>query len=125
ILTEIATADDGLYVLAQTDGIGRLFFLGDGSTSAEVELPIRGNALRLEGGRRGVTFALQDWFTASRWYRARGTEVSALGVNSASYEGMASARQLRESATSADGTKVPLAILLPPGHRPGPAPLLL
>lgn len=126
ILNNITIASDGIYVTGRTDGVSRLFFMARGKSVVEVDMPFEGNASGLspaDGG--GVTLGLQDWFTAPRWFRVNGSKVEALGIDSASYKGMAGARQLRELATSADGTKVPLTILLPPGHKAGPAPLLL
>src|SRR5205085_1699854 len=114
VISTINAGDDGLYILGQTDGISRLFFLGDRATRAvEVRLPIQGNAVLVQpaGPGRGVTFALQDWFTAPRWFRAQGTTVTPLGLDSASYAGLRGARQVRETAISADGTRVPMAIL--------------
>lgn len=118
VIGSINAGDDGLYILGQTDGISRLFFLRNGAAAAvEVRLPMRGNAVLVQpaGAGRGVTFGMQDWFTAPRWFRARGTEVTPLGLDSASYAGLPGARQLHETATSADGTRVPMEILLPPG----------
>ena len=118
VMVSINAGDDGLYILGQTDGISRLFFLRNGAARAvEVRLPLRGNAVLVHpaGAGRGVTFAMQDWFTAPRWFRARGTAVTPLGLDSASYAGLRGARQIRESATSADGTRIPMDILLPPG----------
>lgn len=118
IMQSAAAGTDGLYILGQTDGISRIFFLArNGARPAEVTLPLRGNAVLLQpaGAGGGVTFGMQDWFTAPRWFRARGTTVTSLGLDSASYAGLQGARQLRESATSADGTRIPLDILLPPG----------
>lgn len=127
ILSRFVVAEDGVYYLGLSDGVSRLFAIGKGQTAVrEVALPIAGNAVGLqpaEGG--GVTLGLQDWFTAPRWFRVAAGKVEALGIDSASYKGIAGARQLRETATSADGTQVPLAILLPPGHKPEPAALLL
>lgn len=126
ILNNIVVASDGIYVTGRTDGVSRLFHIGKGQPVAEATLPFAGNASGLapaDGG--GVTLGLQDWFTAPRWFRAKGSKVEALGIDSASYKGIAGARQLRETAISADGTKVPLTILLPPGHGAVPAPLLL
>jgi len=118
VISTVTAGDDGLYILGQTDGISRLFFLGDGAArAAEIRLPIQGNAVLVQpaGPGQGVTFALQDWFTAPRWFRALGTAVTPLGLESASYAGLRGVRQLRETAVSADGTRVPMAILLPPG----------
>lgn len=128
VIGDITAGDDGLYILGQTDGISRLFFLRSGTARAvEVQLPLQGNAVvvRPAGPDHGVTFGMQDWFTAPRWFHAHGTAVTPLGLNSASYAGLRGARQIRETAVSADGTRVPMAILLPPGRRAGPLPLLL
>lgn len=129
VMTGIVAADGGLYVHGQTDGIGRLFFLAPGAKDlAEIKLPMRGLVAGLqevEGGG-GVTFQIQDWFTAPRWFRAQRTTVSPVGLDSASYAGMRNARQVREAARSADGTSVPMDLLLPAGARPGkPMPMLL
>jgi prolyl oligopeptidase len=129
VLTNIVAADGGLYVLGQTDGIGRLFFLAPGAADLrEIRLPLRGLVASLqevEGGS-GVTFQIQDWFTAPRWFRAERTRVTPIGLSSASYAGMRGARQVRETARSADGTAVPMDILLPAGRRAGrPMPMLL
>lgn len=129
ILTGITADRGGLYVGSQTDGLTRLFYLAAGrGTPVEVRLPLRGfaSAFVPVAGGDGVTFAMQDWFTAPRWFRLRGTEVMPLGLDSASYAGVSGARQIRETARSADSTSVPMAVLLPAGAAPGrPRPLLL
>lgn len=117
VLNGLAAAEDGLYVLGQTDGLSRLFVLARrASAPTEVSLPMRGllAALKRRKGERGVTFAMQDWFTAPQWFRAEDGQVTPLGLNSASHS-VAGARQIRDHARSADGTQVPLDILLPAG----------
>lgn len=129
VLTELQATARGLYLLGQTDGIGRLFFLANGTGApVELTLPMRGLVGGLDAveGGDGVTFSVQDWFTAPRVFRASGAEVTPLGLNSASYAGIATARQIREAARSADGTSVPMDILLPAGAAAGqPRPALL
>jgi prolyl oligopeptidase len=129
ILTGVTAEREGLYVSGQTDGLTRLFFLArGGGAPVEVRLPLQGfaSAFAPVAGGRGVTFAMQDWFTAPRWFRADGTRVTPLGLDSTSYQGIRGARQIREAARSADGTSVPMAILLPAEAAPGrPRPLLL
>lgn len=126
VLTGLAAGDDGLYVLGHTDGVGRLFLLADGGEPVEVALPLQGTVHGLRpAGAGGVTFTLMDWFTAPRVLRARAGTVSPTGIESHSFEGVAGARQERRLVTSADGTQVPLVLLLPPDHGPGPAPTLL
>ena len=128
ILSAIEATPSGLYILGQIDGLSRLLFLAKGAaTPAEVILPMRGLAGRLREieGSDDVTFTMQDWFTAARWFRATKTTVKSLGLDSASYA-VAGARQIRETARSADGTDVPLDIVLPPGaDAKRPLPVLL
>ncbi|HEX9933106.1 MAG TPA: prolyl oligopeptidase family serine peptidase, partial [Allosphingosinicella sp.] len=129
ILSSFAASAAGLYVLGQTDGISRLFFLANGArTPVELQLPLRGliaNLRDVEGGA-GVTFQIQDWFTAPRWFHANGRRVTSLRLDSASYAGIRGARRVREAARSADRTSVPLDVLLPANFRPGtPVPLLV
>lgn len=129
IMTGIVSVAGGLYIQGQTDGIGRLFYLADGARAPlEIRLPMRGlvtGLQEIEGGD-GVTFAIQDWFTAPRAFRAAGARATPLGLDSASYAGVRNARQLRETARSADGTAVPMDLLLPPAARAGrPMPMLV
>lgn len=128
VLAELAGARDGLYLRGHTDGLSRLLFVHKGNLGlTELKLPMRGTIAglrRVEGGE-GVTFAMHDWFTSLRWFSSAKGNIQPLGLDSASYE-LAGARQLRELAKSADGTMVPLDILLPPGAEAGkPLPLLL
>lgn len=128
ILTAMAATEDGLYVTGQTDGISRLFFLAGGSGApVEVALPMQGllAGMSPRAGGPGVSFGMVDWFTAARWFAADGTTITPLGFDSASYQGVAGATQIRETAISADGTRVPMAILLPAQRGSGPLPLLL
>lgn len=128
VIGEISAGEDGLYILGQTDGISRLFFLGNGAARAvEIRLPLQGNAVLVQpaGPGGGVTFGMQDWFTAARWFRVRGQAVTPLGLDSASYAWPRGASQIRETAISADGTRVPMDILMAPGRRLGPLPVLL
>jgi prolyl oligopeptidase len=128
VITAMVASDDGVYVMGQTDGIGRLLFLKQGSgRPVEIALPVQGTGSNLlpAAAGRGVTFALADWFSAPRWFHVLDGRLATLGLDSASYAGMAGARQIRETATSADGVQVPMAILLPPRAPAGPLPMLM
>ena len=128
ILTGLRPVKSGVYILGQTDGLSRLLFLAKGAaTPVEVKLPMRGLIAGFNEveGDDAVTFAMQDWFTAPRWFRAANGTVSPLGLDSASHA-VPGARQIRETARSADATRVPLDILLPAGAEAAkPLPMLL
>jgi len=129
ILSGLEATRDGLYVGAQTDGLSRLFYLADGrGAPREVGLPLQGLLASVRASADGsrASFQMQDWFTAPRFFALAGTRTTPLGLESASYAGIRGATQLRETATSADGTQVPMAILLPVNaRRDGSLPMLL
>lgn len=128
ILRQIAATSGGLYALGQIDGLSRLFFVARGEDApVELELPMRGlvSSFSVAESRDGVVLQMQDYFTAPRWFAVDGSRVTPLGLDALSYR-VAGATQRREEAVSADGTRVPLDILLPPASaRPGPLPMLL
>lgn len=117
ILTGLVATDQGIYLSSQMDGISRLAFRphGEGAALADVELPMRGSLgyLQPTAERSGAIFVMQDWFTAPRWFRADAGKVRSLGIDWTTYAGTRGWRQVTEEAVSADGTHVPLAILLP------------
>lgn len=128
ILRRMAVTRQGLYVLGQVDGLSRLFFLANGEGApVEITLPMRGIVDSLVASNTGdrLFIRMQDYFTASRWYAVDRTAVAPTGLNGGSYA-LPGATQRREEAVSADGTRVPMDILLPPpGARTGPIPVLL
>lgn len=115
VLNGLAAARDGIYVSGQRDGVAHLLFLRGGKGPAvEVPLPARGtlDTLRTSGEGATVSFGLTDWFAPRRFFTASGGRVSAAGLNSVGYAGVSSLLEKREEATSADGTKVPMSIIL-------------
>jgi len=128
VLTGMAAARDGLYVAGQVDGISHLLFLPGGAGPArELPLPIQGNlgGLFASADDEGAVFTLQDWFTAPRNFVARAGMVTSLGLDSASYAGAGAFTHRTEQAVSADGTRVPMAILLPANSGGRSLPMVL
>lgn len=128
-LVQLATTRDGLYVVGHREGAARLLFVPHGADEAEaVELPMEGSIFGLRADLEGssVTFGLTGWFTASRFHRARGGRVEPLGIESDTWPGAAAFKAVREEAVSADGTRVPMVILMGTTATPGrPAPTIL
>ncbi|HTU12199.1 MAG TPA: prolyl oligopeptidase family serine peptidase [Allosphingosinicella sp.] len=128
VLGGMAVTRDGLYVQGQRDGLSQIVYLPARGPARRLTLPLQGSAaaFNTSSDGRSITFGMEDWFTATRWYRAEGGVIASLGMDSASYGGLAGATQLREEAVSADGTRVPMAILLPAyAPRDGSLPILL
>lgn len=129
ILTGLAATADGLYVSAHQDGVSRLLYLPQGSGPArELRLPIEGDLSGLASDEDGqsVIFGLNGWLTDRAFYRARRGKVAALGVDSVGWPGALAFSTQREEAVSADGTRVPMVVLLPRGGKPaGGGPTIL
>lgn len=137
VLTGLAATSHGLYVSAQKDGVSRLLYLANGLANGptkglgqpvEVRLPIEGDLSGLATDEDGesVVFGLNGWLTDHAFYRARRGEVSALGLESAGWPGALAFSTQRDEAVSADGTRVPMVVMLPKGGKPqGGGPTIL
>ncbi len=129
VLTGLAATNDGLYVSAQRDGVSHLLFLAGGRGQAvEVALPIEGDMhdLNTDEDGRSVVFGLNGWLTDVAYYRATRGKLASLGLASGTWPGASAFSTVREDAVSADGTHVPMVVLLPRGGKPGrPLPTIL
>ena len=128
VLTDMTTARDGVYVQAQRDGIAHILFLPHGSGPAkEVKLPIDGDLSDLTTNLDGksVTLGMNGWFTNTAFYRVTAGVVQSLGLASDSWDGVAGASVVRDEATSADGTRVPMVIELPAGGKGAGLPTIM
>lgn len=127
ILTGVAAARDGIYILATTDGAARLFFTPGGRAAVrEVRLPFEGSIFGLDAqpDGNGVSFALTGWTTNGTSLIARNGVVKATGIAAQSWSGAADMAVTRLEAVSADGTKVPLVVLRRKGAS-GPTPTIV
>jgi prolyl oligopeptidase len=115
IFETMVAVKSGLYVTAQRDGVGRLFFIPTGTTTLrEVDLPFEGQLLNVRpaADETALTIGLQGWLSNTVYYRVDDTRVTPLRLSSETWPGASKFTVRREEATSADGTKVPLVILL-------------
>ncbi len=121
VLTGVTAAVDGLYVSAQRDGVSHLLYLAGGrGKPVEVALPIEGDLhdLGTDADGRSVTFGLNGWLTDTAFYRVTRGQLKPLGLASATWPGASAFSTLREDAVSADGTHVPMVVLLPKAGKP-------
>jgi prolyl oligopeptidase len=129
VLTGLAAAADGVYVSAQRDGVSHLLYLAGGRGKAvEVTLPIEGDLhdLGTDADGRSVTFGLNGWLSDTAFYRVTRGQLKPLGLASATWPGASAFSTLREEAVSADGTHVPMVVLLPKAGKPDhPLPTIL
>jgi prolyl oligopeptidase len=128
VLTDMTSARDGIYVQAQRDGIAHILFLPGGRGPAkDVKLPIDGDLSDLSTNLDGtsVTFGLNGWFTNTAYYRVTAGVVHPVGLASDSWNGVPGASAVRDEATSADGTRVPMVVELPAGGKGAGLPTIL
>jgi prolyl oligopeptidase len=120
VVEELALAGDGLYLRDLDAGLSRLRRLAvgrDGSPGAlsEVELPFAGaiGSTSTDPMVPGITFGLQSWTESPRWYRTGlNIALSDTGLRKKSTVDYSGITSLEVLATSADGTKVPLSIVM-------------
>lgn len=128
VLARLEATRDGIYVTGQRDGIAQLLFLPGGQGPARpVTLPIEGSLsnLRVDNDGRSIVFGLNGWTRATAYYRATADRVEPLGLESDSWNRASELNTVREEAISADGTRVPMVVILPPGGKRAAMPTLL
>lgn len=118
ILSELVATRGGVYVKGARDGASSLLYLANGSGAPEaLALPFESELMDLTADPDGssVVFGLQGWTTTTRSFRATGTKITSLELDSANWMPTQSFLATREEATSMDGTRVPMVILRKPG----------
>jgi prolyl oligopeptidase len=123
VIEDISLAGDGIYLRDLEGGISKLRRLAlnrDGSpgATAEVALPFAGasGGIATDPMVPGATFVLQSWTESPRYYRAGlNIALSDTGLRRRSDVDFSAITSLEVLATSADGTKVPLSIVMRKG----------
>jgi prolyl oligopeptidase len=113
---------------ASATAISRLLFLPGGRGPAQaVALPFEGDVsnVRVDTDGRSIVFGLSGWTRATNFYRATAGRAEPLGVQSDTWSAAAGLSAVREVATSADGTPIPMVVILPPGGKRAAMPTLL
>jgi prolyl oligopeptidase len=113
VLQSLVATVDGVYLVTLDNGNNRLLFLRDGAPPArEVELDA-GTFLTTgtSGDGRRLMLALMTWTRPSRQFEVENGVARPIGIESASYAGASAVEAVEEEAISADGTRVPMAIL--------------
>ena len=120
VIEDLALSGDGIYLRDLDAGLSRLRLLAvdrDGSPGAitEIALPFAGaiGFAAADPMVPGITVGLQSWTESPRFYRTGAniapTDTGLRAKSTVDYSGIAAQEVL---ATSADGTKVPLSIVM-------------
>jgi prolyl oligopeptidase len=120
VIEDLDLAGDGIYLRDLEAGISKMRRLAvdrDGRPGAigDVELPFAGaiGATANDPMVPGITFALQSWTESPRYYRTGGNiALSDTGLRTRSPVDYSAITSQEVLATSADGTKVPLSIVM-------------
>ena len=123
VIDAIGAARDGLYAHATEGPVSQLLRIpwkGKGARPVEIlTLPFEGtiSMLYTQPLAEGALFQLDGWTTSPRWYAwdPRGAQARDTGIVPPSLVDFSAIIATRATATSADGTAVPLSIL----HRKG------
>lgn len=128
VIRNFVAGPQGLY--AQTvkpDGTNGLVYLPYGASGPqEVALPFPGAIydLVVSADGRMVIASVTGWTHNAEYVRLDGAKATSMGIENATSPLVAGVKVIEETATSADGTKVPLSILAPVTGK-GPHPTIL
>lgn len=130
VIGDLIAADDGLYFTSvRPEGSSRLMYQAYGAVApTEVPLPFAGALSNLEAGEGGspAVVAATGWLHETQFFGLKNGKATSLGLGNPDDPRITGeARVIEESATSRDGTKVPLTILAPPANFAGPKPTIL
>lgn len=128
VLYGVVAAQDGVYVeTTLPSAANRLFFIPKaGGAPREVALPASQaiGDVATAPDRRSLTLSTTGYTANITYYRVAGGIATPLGLANATLPAAAARTVVEETATSADGTKVPLTIVHA-GARKGPAPTVI
>jgi prolyl oligopeptidase len=120
VIEDVSLAGDGIYLRDLEGGLSKLRRLAlgrDGTPGAvtEVPLPFAGaiGSVATDPMVPAATFVLQSWTESPRWYRTGlNVALSDTGLRRESEVDYSAITSLEVLATSADGTQVPLSIVM-------------
>ena len=120
VIEDFSLAGDGLYLRDLEAGLSKLRVLAinrDGTPGgvSEIALPYAGSIgeIATDPMIPGVTFVLQSWTESPRWYRTGANiALTDTGLRKKSNVDFSAITSREVLVTSADGTKVPLSIVL-------------
>lgn len=112
IINDVAATRDGIYVMASTDGVMRLFFTpGAKAALREIKLPFEGTgSSQVLPDGSGLVLVLTGWTRNATTYLVQGSRIASTGIESSVWSGSKNVVADRYVAVSADGTKVPLVV---------------
>lgn len=120
VIEDLSLAADGIYLRDLVGGLSRLRRLelrrdGTPGRLGEIALPFAGavDGIATDPTAAGAAFVLQSWTESPRWYRAGSNgSITDTGLRKRSNVDYSAITSREVLATSADGTKVPLSIVM-------------
>jgi prolyl oligopeptidase len=127
VIRSIAVASDGLYVTSSNGGFSVITRIAGGK-AAPVPLPYPGTVSGAVASEvaPGLAFPLESWTRSELWYHTTPSGVIDTGLERPAALDTAGLVSKEVTATSYDGTKIPLSIIMKSGTRlDGKNPALL
>jgi len=119
VLKGVTTTIQGLYINCMNpDASSRLLFIPqDADHAIEVKLPVVGSLgdVSVPPDQTSMTLEINGIQQNATYYRLDGPKFIPLGISDSTLPAAASMTVIQETATSADGTSVPLTIVAPKG----------
>ena len=119
VLKHVIATNAGLYVIAMApDASSRIFFIAKGATKPLViQTPFAGSISdpAVTPDRSTLTIGFDGFQKNITYYRFDGVAMLSIGVADTTLQSAEDMRVIEETATSADGTEVPLTIIAPKG----------
>lgn len=128
VLTNISATESGLYVVTTlpTAATEVWFLPKSGGAPVKLDLPASQsiNDMSTTPDRKSMLFAMGGYTQTDAYYRATAGKLEPTGIANITPASAKTRSVVEETATSADGTKVPLTIVYS-GARTGPAPTVI
>jgi prolyl oligopeptidase len=120
VIEDLSLAGDGIYLRDLEAGLSKLRRLAvnrDGTPGAVVDVPLPYpgaiGSVAVDPMVPGATYSLQSWTESPRWYRTGANQPTTdTGLRKKSDVDFSAVTSQEVLATSADGTKVPLSIVM-------------
>ncbi len=122
VVQGVIVAKDGLYITNLDGGIGKLRKVGfGGGIITNVELPYKGTIAELSSDPRlsGLWMLLTGWTESALWYSYDPVtgKLTDTGLKKKSPADFSGIQALEVSAPAADGTLIPLSIVIPKNYK--------
>ena len=121
VLSHVRATADGIYVVAMRDGVDSILYRpADGDDFRAVPLPFAGMIGDIEGrpGNERLILSIEGHLQPPRHYALDGAAIATLDLEKEREAAASRYAVVHEEATSADGTRIPMTLIVRKGQQP-------